>query len=137
MKTRFLLFLLIPGFLLPLGAFLNVKPANINLPNVQKQEIPDLGFPNDVMDILKSKCLNCHVTTSKNEDAKDELDFLKWNEYSPFMKVGKLNDICEIISKGKMPPEKYLNRFPEKKLTDAQVKILCTWTKKEATLVKE
>ena len=52
-------------------------------------------------------------------------------------KVGKLKEICETTTKEEMPPEKFLNKFPHKKLSDEQVSVLCNWVKTESqNLVK-
>lgn len=94
-------------------------------------------FPEDVAKILKVHCMDCHVTTSKNDKAKKKLNFDKWDELNMLKKTGKLNDIVEVVKEGEMPPEKYLNHYPEKKLTEEQTKTLVKWAEKTMDSFKE
>ena len=94
-------------------------------------------FPSNVATILENSCFQCHTGASRNADAKKELNFSEWDKYSVIKKVGKLKEICETTSKEEMPPQKFLNKFPQKKLSDEQVSVLCNWVKTESqNLVK-
>jgi hypothetical protein len=46
-------------------------------------------------------------------------------------KITTLKEIAEVLEKGEMPPKKFLEKNPDKKLTEEQVKILTDWSKKE------
>ena len=95
----------------------------------QEKTIP--GIPEDVNQIIQNHCYGCHNNDGKSEDAVEDLNFDEWEDYNPMKKAAKLNDICEAISEGKMPPEKFLKKYPDKKLNDEQIKVICQWTKKE------
>lgn len=94
---------------------------------------PAPEIPADVKEILKATCYDCHSQESSNKKAKDALIFDKWDSYKDSKKISKLDAICEVISKDKMPPEKYLEKNPEKALSDDQKVVVCSWTDKEAT----
>jgi uncharacterized membrane protein len=93
---------------------------------------PAAEFPDDVTDILKTHCYDCHSQDASNKKAKIALNFDKWDDYKDSKKVSKLDAICEVVSKDKMPPEKYLKNNPGKALTDDQKVVLCKWTDAES-----
>jgi hypothetical protein len=55
-------------------------------------------------------------------------NFTKWNEYSAEEQTSTGQDILKIVTKGKMPPKKFLKNNLESKLTDAEKTIICNWT---------
>jgi len=94
---------------------------------------PAPDIPSDVKEILKTSCYGCHTEESSNKKGKDALNFDKWDSYKDTKKISKLDAICEVISKDKMPPEKHLKNNPEKALSDEQKVVVCSWTDKEVT----
>ena len=92
---------------------------------------PDLTsqIPEEVSTVLEASCYDCHSTGARSEDALKAVNFSEWEDYRTSKKVAVLGDIGKIVEKGKMPPEKYLDRNPEKKLSDAQKKLIIDWTK--------
>lgn len=92
-------------------------------------------MPDNVKVIVDKSCFGCHNTGSQNEDAKEKLDFKTLDELSMIKKIGKLKYIWETIEEGEMPPKRFLERNPDKKLTEDEVKILTEWAKKEAALL--
>lgn len=123
---------LIPGFLIlflfgSLLAFSTEKPAKAH---IQK-------LPENVKAIIDKSCIGCHNTDSKNEDAKEELDFKKLDGLSEMKKISAYKHIGETVEENEMPPKKFLENRPEKKLTNEEKEILIKWAKKEAeALVK-
>jgi uncharacterized membrane protein len=94
-------------------------------------------MPDKVKAVIEKSCFGCHNTASKNEDAKEELDFKQFDSLSLIKKVGAYKKIGETIEEGEMPPKKFLAKFPEKKLTDEEKQLLMDWSKTEAeALVK-
>lgn len=94
-------------------------------------------LPENVKVVVDKSCFGCHNTGSKNEDAKKELDFKKLHDLSTIKKIKVYKEIGDAIEEGEMPPKKFLQKFPEKELTNEEKQILLTWSKKEAeTLVK-
>ena len=104
---------------------------------------PDSGqkvktMPDNVKAIIENSCYGCHNSESRNEDAKEELSFDKLDDLSKIKKIGSYKHIGETLEKNEMPPKRFLERFPDKKLSDDEKKILMDWAKKEAeALVKE
>ena len=97
----------------------------------------DLEFPENVKSIIDDKCYGCHSEKGKSEKAKDKL---MWDELSGLSKIkmiSKLVDITEVIDEGEMPPEKFLNEHPEKKLTDEEASVLREWANSSAEKLLE
>lgn len=100
-----------------------------------KEDTPKL--PDNVKAIIDKSCFGCHNTNSRNEDAKEDLDFKKLEDLSLLKKISAYKHIGEAVESNDMPPKRFLENKPEKKLTDEEKEILIAWAKKEAeTLVK-
>lgn len=95
------------------------------------QEKPDPGFPKNVSKVIETSCFDCHTNASSNIKAKKKLNFSKWNELSDARKIARMDDICSIINKDKMPPSKYLSKYPDRALNAEQKAIVCKWTNDE------
>lgn len=94
-------------------------------------------MPENVKAAINKSCFGCHNSDSKNEDAKEALDFKKLDGLSTIKKIGAYKEIGETIEEQEMPPKKFLERKPEKKLTAEEKELLINWSKKEAeALVK-
>lgn len=93
----------------------------------------DLPMPENVKAIIDQSCFQCHNIDSENDKAKEALDFKSFDELRKVRKITKLRDIAETVEKGEMPPKKFLENNPDKKLTEEQVKVLADWAKKEAS----
>jgi uncharacterized membrane protein len=94
-------------------------------------------MPDNVKAIIDKSCFGCHNTDSKNEDAKEALDFKKLDGLSSMKKISAYKHIGETVEENEMPPKKFLQNYPDKALTDKEKKELIAWAKKEAeTLVK-
>ena len=92
----------------------------------------ELGWPDDVMALLEQSCFDCHSSESGNLKAKQKLNFSKWTDYKLSKQVGKLSDISDEVGEGKMPPEKYLDKNPEKALTKEDVDRIKEWASAES-----
>jgi Haem-binding domain len=90
------------------------------------------SFPDDIGMLIESSCYDCHAKGSKSEDALKAVNFSDWEDYRITKKIGMLEKICEVVEEDKMPPKKYLENKPDRKMSDAQKKLLCEWTKKES-----
>ncbi len=89
-------------------------------------------MPDNVHAIIKKSCFGCHNTNSHNEDAKEDLDFTKLEGLSKMQKIGAYKDIVDVVEENEMPPEKFVQKHADKKLTAAEKKTLIEWAKKEA-----
>jgi hypothetical protein len=90
------------------------------------------AFPEEIGTLLKSSCYDCHTSGAKSDDAKKAVQFDLWEDYRLTKKVGLLGKIGEMVEEGKMPPKKYLEHKPDRKLTEDQKNLLVNWTKKES-----
>jgi len=90
------------------------------------------GLPDDISKIVENSCYGCHNTDSKNEDAKEELDFNTLNDLKKVKKITTLRDIAEVLEENEMPPKKFLEKYPDKKPTEKEKATLIKWAKKES-----
>ena len=95
------------------------------------------GMTPEVKALVDKTCFGCHNVNSRNQEAKDKLNFSTFDELSKMQKIGKLKDISKAVEEGEMPPKKFLERNPDKKLTDAEVKLLTDWVKTETKALKK
>lgn len=100
---------------------------SFSLGNTAKDE-----FPEEIDAILKTSCMGCHNEEARSEDAKKAVQFDLWDDYRVTKKIGILGKIGEVVEEGKMPPKKFLEKNPDRKLSGEQQKLLVEWTKKES-----
>ena len=79
------------------------------------------AVPTDVTAILERSCTGCH-SDDGGALAKSHFNFTKWNEYSAEERTSIGQDIEKMVSKGKMPPKKFLKSYPDLKLSGAEKK---------------
>ena len=89
-------------------------------------------MPANVKAVVEKSCFGCHNTDSRNEDAREELDFKTLNDLKTFKLIGTLRDIAEVMEKDEMPPKKFLEKYPERAPSEEEEKLLSDWVKKEA-----
>ncbi len=98
---------------------------------------PSTEWPEDVVALLERACYDCHTSESGNLKAKQKLNFSKWGDYKLSKMVGKLSEIAEEVEEGKMPPEKYIEKNPNRTLSDEEMKRLVDWAKAESEKLME
>lgn len=89
------------------------------------------AMPDNVKAIIEKSCIGCHNTDSKNDKAKEALDLKTMQSLSKQKMIHALKEIGETVEENEMPPAKFLEKNPDKKLTDAEKKILLDWAKNE------
>lgn len=95
-------------------------------------EKPKPYFPKKVNAVIQAKCYGCHSADGKSQKAKDKL---MWDDLAGMAKeqqLEKIQSIQKVLEKGSMPPEKFLEKMPEKKLTDKETKAMKKWADKAA-----
>ena len=114
--------------LLTLGLW-NTDPADPQDPQ------PGNGFTIDakVKPIIDAKCLGCHSADSKNEKAKEKLIWANLSAMDKKAVAAVMDEVVEVMEKGEMPPAKFLERFPDKKLTEKETKSIRKWADKTAS----
>jgi hypothetical protein len=80
----------------------------------------------EVMKIAERSCVKCH-TVGGDKMAMMHLNLSNWDKYSPKKQAKKAKAMCEMVSKGKMPPEGFKGKNPGAAPTKDEVKIICDW----------
>jgi cytochrome c553 len=93
---------------------------------VQKEAEKSKPVPAAVTAILEKSCIGCHSADGSSL-AKMHVNFTKWSEYSADELALTGQDIAKILNKGKMPPKKFLKKYPDAKLTEAEKTTLIKW----------
>lgn len=93
----------------------------------------NIEFPEEVQSILENKCMTCHSTEAKNFKSKSKINFDKFTNggYSNSKIEKKLEKMAKELTENEMPPEKYLKKHPEKKLTKEESDLLIGWAKEQ------
>jgi uncharacterized membrane protein len=90
-----------------------------------------VNMPDDVKAIIEKSCFGCHNTDSKNDKAKEKLDLKTLDSLETTKIIHAYKEIGKVLDENEMPPEKFLEKFPDKKLTDDEKKILMDWANNE------
>ncbi len=98
-----------------------------------KSSTASIDTPKNVQAVLDKSCVMCHNTASKNIKGKAKLNFDKFKEgYKPHKKIAKLMKIAEEVKENAMPPKKFNQKHPDKKLTAEDRDLLYKWAEAEA-----
>ncbi|PCJ27642.1 MAG: hypothetical protein COA97_03220 [Flavobacteriales bacterium] len=109
--------------------------------------------PQEIVNILKSACYDCHSHETKYPwysnvapiswwvkdhitEAREELNFSEWGAYKYKRKDHKLEEMIEMLEEGKMPLNEYTWTHADAKLTPEQKIQLINWIKETRTLGK-
>ena len=107
----------------------------------------------EVSAIIERSCQNCHtyktvwpwysqvapmswLVANDVKEAREHLSLSDWANYDKKKALSKLDQICEEVSEGKMPPTSYTMLHPEAKLTEEDKRILCDWVKGEVSRIE-
>ncbi len=89
-------------------------------------------IPTDIQEIFDKSCFGCHNVDAQSHKSKKKLMIDKLVDLSKAKLVGKLDAITEVVNENEMPPEKFLAKYPDKKLTAEEAKTLKEWAKNAA-----
>ncbi|MCK5856793.1 MAG: heme-binding domain-containing protein [Bacteroidales bacterium] len=94
-----------------------------------------LEMPENIKGILDKSCMGCHNDASTSTKGKMKLNFDKFNngKYSTGKQIAKLNGIVKSLTKAKMPPKKFLSKYPDRALSADDSKALSDWATAQAT----
>ena len=118
-------------WLLFLGAMFLVFQSFSTL-SLSRQDIPE-----NVNDVLQTSCFGCHNSEGRNDDAKDALELDNWDGYRLTKKIGVLSEIIEVLEEDKMPPARFLESNPDRRLTEDQKKLVIDWANEESRRLME
>lgn len=97
----------------------------------------ELEIPENINTILQKSCYGCHNTNSRGEKSKAKLNLDELTSLPKPKLVSKLNKMAKVLNEGKMPPEKFLAKFPEKEPTKEEKQALIDWASASATALME
>lgn len=100
-----------------------------------------VGASDDVAQIIKTSCYDCHSNTSKYpwysnvapvswwlkdhiNEAREELNFSEWETYNITKKANILEEAIEEVEEGEMPLSSYTLTHGDAKLNPEQIKLL-------------
>jgi cytochrome c5 len=118
----------IPFLLLIFCAFAlssGISAPSSNSGSVSKAD--SSAVPPAVHKIMVSSCLACHGLGGKSM-ALSHVKMAEWDSYSPEKQASKAEDMCKMVTKGKMPPKGFLKDHPDAKLTQEQITTICNWS---------
>ncbi len=112
-------------FFLPALLFLQSK----GLPG-DEPAAASLKYPKKVNATIQAKCYGCHSPEAKSDKAKNKLNWDLLPEMTAAEQSQKLESIVKVLEEGKMPPAKFLEREPDKKLSAAETARMKKWAEK-------
>ena len=123
-KTYFLPLLII-GISFGLYSFTKSEDHHYN----SVKEADSIEIPAEIQSIIDDKCYGCHNTESKGEKSKKKLNFDSFTngKYSKGKTISKLGKIKDELDEDNMPPEKFLAKYPHKKLTPEEKTLMENW----------
>jgi uncharacterized membrane protein len=89
-----------------------------------------LKIPKKVDTIFQSKCYNCHSTEGRNAGPKEKLNWDLLATLPADEQIQKLAKIQNVLEKGSMPPRRFLEKQPDKELTEKETACMKKWAAK-------
>lgn len=127
-----------PLFIVSISFVLFSFTKNVNTDYISYNDQIALDIPENIQSIISNKCMACHSEESKPGKSKSKMNFDKLTngDYSTGKVISKLDKITKILSKDKMPPQKFLDKYPDKKLTKDESKLIIDWTSTQSSMMK-
>ncbi len=121
--------------------------------NPQIDDKIKLNTSNEVMDILKRSCYDCHSHETKwpnysaiapmswniighVNDGRKALNYSEWKNIDQKIKIKRIERTIKTVNNGMMPLPNYLRFHDEAILSDADKNIIVEWSKKELLNLK-
>lgn len=112
----------------PAGALLG---ALFLLPAFSPREAPLAdGYPKKIDAIIQAKCYGCHSADGRSQKAKDALMWDELEGLTHEQRLEKIHHIQEVLTKGAMPPARFLESNPDKALTEKERAKMLKWANK-------
>ena len=130
--------------MLVVSQFIPVARTNppVDAAQTMSETIP---VPSGIASILGRSCQDCHSSQTvwpwysqvapvswflvhHVNEGRGELNVSQWGRYTARRKDRKLKEICEQVTRGKMPLETYTLLHPQARLSDLDRKALCDWS---------
>ena len=115
-------FLLLVGFV-----FLQ---SNVNSTAEEPAAKSKFKYSKKVTAIVQDKCYGCHSEKGRSDKAKKKLMWDNVPGASMEDQEHALEEILEVVEEGTMPPSRFLEGNPDKKLTEKEAATLEKWATK-------
>jgi len=134
MKVKILVSVFILGTSLLLFSFKNETTYDYT----SAENVDIIDIPENIQAIISNKCMGCHSDEAKGGKSKSKLNFDKLSngDYSKGKTISKLGKIAKQLEKGKMPPQKFVAKYPTKKITPEESKLLTDWAVEQSKILK-
>jgi len=134
MKLKIILPMFIVGISFMLFSFQNKSKNNYEAINTSVA----IDIPENIQAIISNKCMGCHSNKANAGKSKMKMNFDKFTngKYSNGKIISKLGKITKMLSLNKMPPRKFLEKYPDKKLTDEESKLIIDWATEQGKKMK-
>lgn len=119
-------------FLSLLVAGLLILPAFVNPDHPVATADASKFYSKKVDAIVKSKCYGCHSAEGRSDKAKQALLWDDLPGLAGDQQGEKLKNISKVLEDGTMPPARFLEGNPDKKLTDKETATMKKWADKMA-----
>ncbi|MDV7188212.1 heme-binding domain-containing protein [Lutibacter sp. TH_r2] len=123
-----------------------IRPEKNNLEDLKNDISNEFKIPNEVQEIIKTSCADCHSNTTKYpwyseiapvswylalhvNDGKEHLNFSEWMAYNKHQKEHIISDLEEVMESHKMPLGSYLLLHEDAKMTNEQYIVFLDWVK--------
>lgn len=121
-----------------------VRPARTNPPTDPIHALSaHLAEDHPAVPVIVRACHDCHsnetawpwysrvapvswMVAHHVADARESLNFSTWAQYRPALQRKMLNDSCDEVREGEMPPASYRLMHREAALSDADVQAICS-----------
>lgn len=100
-------------------------------------QMDTIQFPTKVKAVIDAKCYDCHSEKGEDDEAKEELLWDNLNKLGKMDQLYTMDAIIESIEDGEMPPEDYIKKHPEFKLSKEEAKLLIDWADAIASKLME
>ncbi len=110
------------------GSFLFMSAS---LPENHSEVTGNYVYPDNVKTILDNSCWGCHSAKGQSDKAKKALRWDTFGDLSKAKKVATLDAIIEVLENEEMPPEKFLEKYPDAKPSQKDVATLLKWANNE------
>ena len=126
-----------------------MRPVRDNPPTPAGSSLVGKATP-EVASILDRACRDCHSNETRwpwysalpvaswliehdVREGRGQLNFSRWTRYNKFERADLLDKACEKATKRDMPLWQYRILHREARLSEADIAVLCAWTRHEAT----
>ena len=109
--------------------------------------IQDVAAPQEIADILKTSCYDCHsnetiwpwysriapgsfLITRDVIKGREHLNFSDFSELTAFDSTDIADELIEVLEDGEMPMLPYLLLHPDASLSDSEMQTLLDWAEK-------